>query len=80
MRNFEDSSDSIWIASIREREGDDYKGRFLLVLNRDGGSREEEIVLKDVCWNSPKTAERTLRTMSRAELRRRLHSALGRVV
>ena len=80
MRKFEDSSDSVWIASVREKEGDDYKGRYFLVLSRDGGSREEEIVLKDVRWNSPQTAERTLRTMSGAELRRRLRSAVGRAV
>ena len=57
--------------------GGDYKGAFHLVMKRpgDGGG---QIALTDVRWNSTRTAQRTLATMSGVELRRRLRSALGR--
>jgi hypothetical protein len=38
----------------------------------------EELELADVRWNSVRTAERTLRTMSAVELKRRHRSARGR--
>lgn len=65
------------MASVARAEGGDYKGAFHLVMKRpgDGGG---QIGLTDVCWNSTRTAERTLATMSGVELRRRLRSALGR--
>lgn len=76
MKVFEDQSGRSWQASVRERPGFDYKGRFHLVFTPvDGG---EEVDLSDVRWNSVRTAERTLSTMSGVELRRRLRSALGR--
>jgi hypothetical protein len=76
MKVFEDQSGQSWRASVRERPGFDYKGRFHLVFSPvDGG---EEVDLSDVRWNSVRTAERTLATMSGVELRRRLRSALGR--
>jgi hypothetical protein len=37
-----------------------------------------DVALVDVRWNSERTAERTLATMSVVELRRRLRSAQGR--
>lgn len=76
MKVFEDQSGRMWQAGVRERPGFDYKGRFHLVFAPvDGG---EEVELSDVRWNSVRTAERTLATMSGVELRRRLRSALGR--
>jgi hypothetical protein len=78
MRRFHDDAGTPWEAYVREREGDDYKGRFWFVMVPDGGVQGEEVELIDVRWNSKKTAERTLRTMSEWELRRRLRSALGR--
>jgi hypothetical protein len=76
MKRFVDDEGSVWVASVKERPGEDYKGRFGFVIAPEGGAPEVE--LEDVRWNSRKTAERTLRTMSSAELKRRLHSALGR--
>jgi hypothetical protein len=78
MRRFRDDSGTLWVAYVKERAGDDYKGRFWFVMVPDGGAEREEVELTDVRWNSKKTAERTLGTMSDWELRRRLRSALGR--
>ena len=76
MKQFVDDEGSVWVASVKERSGEDYKGRFGFVIAPEGGGSEVE--LEDVRWNSRKTAERTLRTMSSTELKRRLLSARGR--
>lgn len=77
MKRFQDDEGRTWTASIGERPGDDYKGRYFFVMEpEDGGG--EPVELADVRWNSSKTAERTLRTMSDTELRRRLRQARGR--
>lgn len=76
MKRFVDDGGLNWVASVNERPGEDYKGRFGFVMAPDGGGAELE--LADVRWNSRKTAERTLRTMSTQELRKRLRSGLGR--
>ncbi|MGD2123956.1 MAG: hypothetical protein PVJ76_19550 [Gemmatimonadota bacterium] len=78
MRRFQDDSGAPWEAYVRERAGDDYKGRFWFVMVPEGGAERDEVELIDVRWNSRKTAERTLETMSEWELRRRLRSARGR--
>lgn len=76
MREFVDANGDPWFAKVGEDAGGDYKGRFFLVLeDADGG---ESVSLTDVRWNSIKTAQRTLATMSDVELRRRLRSATGR--
>jgi hypothetical protein len=43
------------------------------------GNNGSEVELEDVRWNSLKTAERTLATMSAGELKRRLRWAKARV-
>jgi hypothetical protein len=78
MRVFEDESGVDWVASAAEREGDNYKGRFVLEFSRKDEPRNDAAPLVDVRWNSSKTAERTLKTMSRVELLRRLRAALAR--
>jgi hypothetical protein len=78
MRRFQDDTGATWEAFVRERAGDNYKGRFWFVMVPEGGPEKEEVELIDVRWNSKRTAERTLKTMSVWELRRRLRSALGR--
>lgn len=78
MRSFKDESGRTWIATVRERSGHDYKGRYSFVFAPEGGEDGEGIELADVRWNSLKTAERTLSTTSDVELRRRLRSARGR--
>lgn len=66
------------MASVAREEGGDYKGRFYLVLERAGDGVSAPVSLNDVRWNTRRTAERTLATISEVELRRRLRSALGR--
>lgn len=78
VREFSDESGTPWLAEVKERSGLDFKGRFYFFLKPAEGSEEDGVALLDVRWNSLKTAERTLRTMSPVELRRRLRSARGR--
>ncbi len=77
MRKFDDGAGRSWTARVQERQGLDYKGRYHLVFDTADGETAE---LVDVRWNSLRTAERTLLTMSKVELRRRLASARGRSV
>ena len=76
MREFTDQSGNGWIATVASSDGPDYKGRFHFVLQPKEG--DEQVALVDVRWNSERTAQRTLATMSVGELRRRLRSAVGR--
>jgi hypothetical protein len=77
MREFTDQEGRSWIATVREIQGPDYKGRCLLVMAPED-EPHAEVTLGDVRWNTERTARRTLETMSLVELRRRLRSALGR--
>ena len=77
MRQFVDDRSDPWVAFVAREDGGDYKGAFYLVMRRSGDGGDS-VVLTDVRWNSTRTAERTLATMSGVELRRRLRSALGR--
>ena len=79
MREFQDEDGALWMASVGQRQGQDYKGRYYFRLARADDREREEVSLEDVQWNSPKTAERTLETMSEEDLRRRLRWARGRV-
>jgi hypothetical protein len=78
MREFTDTSGRSWTASVREEEGPDYKGRLFMVLEPTDLAVGEPLELREVRWNSERTARRTLETMSPFELRRRLRSVLGR--
>jgi len=78
MREFEDHEGGVWIAGVKARPGLDFKGRYYFVARPREAGEGEEVALGDVRWNSRRTAERTLRTMSEVELRRRLRQARGR--
>ena len=78
MRAFRDGHGTSWVATVRARPGRDYKGRYYFFVRPESGGDEEGIALLDVRWNSERTAQRTLTTMSDVELRRRLESAKGR--
>jgi hypothetical protein len=77
MREFSDAEGRRWGASVREETGPDYKGKFVLVLE-PMDAQAAAMELADVRWNSERTAQRTISTMSTVELRRRLRQALGR--
>ncbi len=77
MREFSDREGATWTAAVRSASGPDYKGRHYFVL-RPASGEGQEVALSDVRWNSERTAQRTLDTMSVSELRRRLRSARGR--
>lgn len=76
MKEFTDADGRTWIASVDEEMSPDYKGRFHLVMKPVEG--EGSLPLRDVRWNSERTARRTIETMSEVELRRRLRVARGR--
>jgi hypothetical protein len=78
MREFTDSEGRTWFASVAEEMGTDYKGRLYLVFRPVSGDEGDAVELRDVRWNSERTARRTIGTMSIVELRRRLRSAVGR--
>lgn len=78
MREFRDERGAVWVASVQEGVGDDYKGRFCFAVSPKDGPQGATVSLEDIRWNSANTAERTLRTMSEMELRRRLRIARGR--
>ena len=78
MRSFRDGHGTSWVATVRARPGRDYKGRFYFFVRPESGGDEEGIALLDVRWNSERTAQRTLATMSEVELKRRLAWARGR--
>ena len=82
MKEFTDAQGGRWRAYARAdaSKGVDYKGRLFLVLERLGAPTEDALELPEVRWNSARTAERTIATMSLVELRRRLRSALRRSV
>ena len=76
MKEFTNTDGATWIASAVEEDSTDYKGRFHMVMRpADGG---EALPLRDIRWNSERTARRTIETMSTVELRRRLRVAIGR--
>lgn len=77
-REFPDEDGNTWVATIRKRKGKDFKGRYYFFVRPVEGDEGDGHALVDVRWNSPRTAARTLRTMSEVELRRRLRSARGR--
>lgn len=78
MTEFTDPEGQPWMAFVHEEPGADYKGRFYLVMKPSATPEADDFALKDVRWNTERTAKRTLETMSVVELRRRLRNAVGR--
>ena len=76
MKEFTDGDGRRWIATAEEEESPDYKGRYYMVMKP--AESGEALPLRDVRWNSERTARRTIETMSTVELRRRLRVARGR--
>jgi hypothetical protein len=67
-----DDSGRAWIATAREEETPRHHGRWHLVFHPAGEETGPLLVMPEVQWQSWETAERTIRTISPVELRRRL--------
>lgn len=78
FREFEDEAGAPWRAGVDRHPGLDFKGRYFFVVRPDGGEPGSDVALEDLRWNSEESAQRTLRTMSGVELRRRLREARAR--
>ena len=77
MKIFLDTDGRPWVASAREEKTPRHHGRWHLVFHPE--DRPDELyVMPEVRWQTAATAERTLRTMSDFELRRRLDNVRRR--
>lgn len=70
MKTFSDESGTSWVASAREEDTPRHHTRWYLTIEGADGA---VFRIPEVRWQTRATAERTLRTMSDFELRRRLH-------
>jgi hypothetical protein len=77
MRTFQDDAGRAWVATAEEESTPRHHGRWIMVLHPDGAP-DRLLPLPEVRWQTRATAARTLRTMSRFELLRRLRIVLGR--
>ena len=77
MKTFLDGHGTAWVATAQEEDTPRHHGRWYLVfhLESDVGRR---LPMPEVRWQTRDSAERTLRTMSEFELRRRIHLLLER--
>lgn len=78
MRTFSDTTGSEWIASAREEETPRHHGRWFLTFRTTTAGAPADYALPEIRWQNRQTAERTIRTMSDGELRRRLDLARAR--
>ncbi|HEX7050605.1 MAG TPA: hypothetical protein VF188_10420 [Longimicrobiales bacterium] len=78
MRSFIDDSGREWVATVREEQTPRHHGRWHLVFH-PVNEPDRALSLPGLQWQTRETAERTIRTMSETELRRRLRHAVGRV-
>jgi hypothetical protein len=70
MRTFTDEGGTEWAAGAREENTSRHHTRWYLVFEAADGM---VFPVPEVRWQTRATAERTLRTMSDFELRRRVH-------
>lgn len=77
MRSFTDEQGRAWVAGAREEVTPRHHGRWYLVFHLDEPDAPD-LPVPEIRWQTAETAERTVRTMSEFELRRRLHAASSR--
>ncbi len=75
MKTFEDASGVAWTATAREEDTPRHHGRWYLTFESADGV---VLPMGEVRWQTRASAERTIRTMSVAELRRRVASLRDR--
>jgi len=78
MVTFKDDDGREWVATAREEDTPRHHGRWYLVLH-PVDTVEPELTVPEVRWQTVRSAQRTLDTMSVFELRRRLRLGLGRL-
>ena len=76
MKTFKDDAGQSWTAGVAREDTVRHHGLWYLIFRREGAGPALEV--PEIRWQTEATAERTLRTMSDFELRRRLHSAIAR--
>jgi hypothetical protein len=79
MKQFSDEAGTGWVAGAREENTPRHHGRWYLIFHR-ADDESATLSMPEVRWQTRATAERTLRTMSDFELRRRLHIVLERAL
>lgn len=77
MKTFVGDDGRSWRATVREEVTPRHHGRWYLVLEPAEGPGEA-LPVPEIRWQTAESAERTLRTMSEHELRRRLGWILER--
>jgi hypothetical protein len=78
MRKFTSEDGREWVATAAEEDAPRHHGRWYMMI-RPVADPDVELVLPEVRWQTPYTAERSIRTMSEFELRRRLRMATNRL-
>lgn len=78
MRSFTDEAGREWVATAHEEETPRHHGRWYLVFRAADADDEAALAMPEVRWQTRDTAERTIRTMSTDELRRRLGTVRAR--
>jgi len=71
MKTFADQAGRLWTATAREESTPRHHGRWHLIFQPADGAGPA-MSMPEVRWQSRRSAERTLQTMSETELRRRL--------
>jgi hypothetical protein len=77
MKTFKAENGETWVAGAAREHTDRHHGVWYLVFHREGEAGDR-LPMDEVRWQTRATAERTLRTMSDFELRRRLTAAIAR--
>jgi hypothetical protein len=77
MKTFTDENGQTWVATATREDTERHHGIWYLIFHPEGDLKRR-LDVGEVRWQTRATAERTLRTMSDFELRRRLQSAIAR--
>lgn len=77
MHSFTDEEGTEWVARAKEENTPRHHTRWYLVFQAAAGGGPT-YPMAEVRWQTEQTADRTLRTMSVFELRKRLSAAKGR--
>lgn len=77
MQTFRDDAGRAWFATALEEQTPRHHGRWFLVF-QPADEPAATLSMPEVRWKNAVTAERTLRTMSEFELRKRLATVKAR--